>query len=62
MTNTRLTLLAAMLAAAPGVAQQPAARVASAGRADTSHASDSVSPSKKAGRTVAGPGVPHLPR
>ena len=62
MTNTRLTLLAAMLAATPVVAQQPSARVASAARADTSLASDSVPASKKSDSTVAVPKAPRLPR
>ena len=62
MTNTRLTLLAAMLAAAPALAQQPVARVASSARADTTLAPDSIPIRKKADSTVAVPKAPRLPR
>ena len=62
MTNTRLTLLAAMLAATPVLAQQPAARVASSARTDTALALDSVPAPKKPDSTVAAPKAPRLPR
>jgi hypothetical protein len=62
MTNTRLTLLAAMFAAAPAIAQQPVARVASSVRADTTLAPDSIRATKKADSTVATPKAPRLPR
>ena len=62
MTSTRLTLLAAMLAASPALAQQPVARVASAVRADTTLVPDSIPVTKKADSTVAAPKAPRLPR
>ena len=62
MTNTRLTVLAAMLAATPVLAQQPVARVASSARADTTVVRDSVPASKKTDSTVAAPKAPRLPR
>ena len=62
MTNTRLTVLAAMLAATPVLAQQPVARVASSARADTTVARDSVPAPKKADSTVAAPKAPRMPR
>ena len=62
MTNTRLTLLAAVFAASPALAQQPVARVASAVRADTTLPADSIPVAKKADSTFVVLKVPRLPR
>ena len=50
MTTTRFAVFAALLSAAPVLAQQPAARVASASRADTTVVSDSTASTPKAPR------------